>query len=71
MTLIPVLRRLSQADVYEFGASLVHKASARTAKVTQRNLALKNQKQNKNKQTKNTYTLCVCVIHFSLMSVIL
>ena len=44
MLLIPALGRQRQADLYEFEASLVYRASSRTARsVTQRNPALKKE----------------------------
>jgi hypothetical protein len=36
ITLIPVLERQRQADLYEFEASLAHRASSRTARSTER-----------------------------------
>jgi hypothetical protein len=52
MPLIPALGRQRQR-ISEFKASLVYRVSPRTAKATQRNPILKNQKTNKpiNKQT--------------------
>ena len=48
-SLIPILRRQRQADLYEFEASLVYRVSSRTgSKVTQKSSVLKNQ----NKQIK-------------------
>ena len=45
MPLIPALRRQIQADLYEFKASLLYKASSRTARaVTQRNPVSKQNK---------------------------
>jgi hypothetical protein len=38
--------------ISEFEASLVYKVSSRTARATQRNLVLKNQKNKKKKQKK-------------------
>ena len=46
MPLIPALRRQKQADLCEFEASLVYRASSRTVKTdTQRNPVSKNQKK--------------------------
>jgi len=45
MPLVPVLRSKRQADLHEFKASLVCRMSSRTARATQRNPVLKNQKQ--------------------------
>ena len=42
MPLIPALRRQRQVDFCEFKASLVYRASFKTAKSAQRNLVLKN-----------------------------
>ena len=43
MPLVPALGRQRQADLYEFNASLVYRASSRRAKaVTQRSPILKN-----------------------------
>jgi hypothetical protein len=45
--------------IFEFEASLVYRVSSRTARATQRNPVLKNQRKNKNKnkkQTNNTTT---------------
>ena len=52
--LIPALRRQRQADLCEFKASLVYRASSRTgSKAIQRNPVSKNKKQKQtNKQTK-------------------
>ena len=52
MPLIPASGRQRQADLSEFKASLVNRASSRTARVvTQRNPVLKNKtKQNKTKK---------------------
>ena len=48
-TLIPALRRQSQADFREFKASMVYRVNSRTAKATERP-CLKNKKiQNKTK----------------------
>jgi hypothetical protein len=46
MLLIPALRRQrqKQVDLCEFETSLVYRGSSRTAKATQRNPVLKNQK---------------------------
>ena len=41
MLLIPALGRQRQAELYEFKASLVYRASFRTTKATQRNPVLK------------------------------
>jgi hypothetical protein len=49
MPLIPALRRQGQEDLCEFKASLVYRASTRTAGATQRTPALEKQT---NKQTK-------------------
>jgi len=38
MALIPALGRQRQADLCEFGASLVYRESSRTARATQKNL---------------------------------
>ena len=43
-------RRQRQVDVCEFQASLVYRASSRTAKTTQRNPVSKNQKQQTNEE---------------------
>ena len=37
MPLIPALGRQSQADLYEFEASLIYRVSSKTARDTQRN----------------------------------
>ncbi|MGU7584773.1 hypothetical protein ACV24V_14795 [Enterococcus faecalis] len=51
--LIPALGRQRQADLCEFEASLVSRASARIgSKATQRNPVLKNQKKKKKKKKK-------------------
>ena len=47
MSLILAPRRQRQADLYEFQASLVYRASSRTAKAIQRNSVLKNKKMKK------------------------
>jgi hypothetical protein len=49
---VPELGRQRQAEIWEFEASLVYKASFRKAKATQRNTVLKNKtrKQSKTKQ---------------------
>ena len=52
---IPVIPSTQEADLYEFKASLIYRASFRIAKVTQRNLVLKNKtnkKQTNKKQRK-------------------
>ena len=49
MTLIPALRRQRQAHLCEFKASLLYRASTRTARATLRNPVSKT-KQNKNKK---------------------
>jgi hypothetical protein len=43
-------------QISEFKASLVYRVSSRTARVTQRNLALKNKNKNKNKTKQNKTT---------------
>jgi hypothetical protein len=45
--LIPALGRQRQAWISEFEASLVYRVSSRTARATQRNSVLKNQKKKK------------------------
>jgi hypothetical protein len=50
MLLVPALGRQRQADIYEFGASMVYKVSSRTAKATQRNSISKI--KNKNQMNK-------------------
>jgi hypothetical protein len=45
MTLTLVPERQRQVDLCEFKASLIYRASSRTARVTQRNPVLKNKKQ--------------------------
>jgi hypothetical protein len=48
MPLIPLLRRQSPADLWEFEASLVYRVSCRTAKaVTQKNLVSEKKKLKK------------------------
>ena len=48
MPLIPALERQKQVDIYEFKASLVYRASSRTARaVTQRNPVSKNKTKQK------------------------
>ena len=42
MLLIPALKRQNQVDIHEFKASLVYRASSRTARATQRNPVSKN-----------------------------
>jgi hypothetical protein len=56
MPLIPVLRGQRQAylPIFKFKASLVYRASSRTARATQRNTVLKNQNQ-PTKQTNKKY----------------
>lgn len=58
MPFILVLGRLKHVDLFEFEASLIFRASSRTAKATQRNPILKNQKHPpkipKNKTNKQT-----------------
>ena len=44
-SLIPALRGQRQEDLYEFEASLVYRVSPRTARATQRNPVLKNQRK--------------------------
>ena len=52
-TLIPALRRQGQADLCEFEASLVYRASSWIgSKATQKNPVSKNKKQNKKEQSK-------------------
>ena len=56
--LSPALGSQRQADLCEFKASLVYRMSSRTARATQRNPVLKNQKKflnlkKKNKKIKN------------------
>ena len=41
MPLIPVFRRQRQADLWEFEANLIYRASSRTASDTQKNPVLK------------------------------
>jgi len=45
--LIPALRRQRQVELCEFEASLLYKASSRTARATQTDPVLKNQKSKK------------------------
>ena len=52
MPLIPALGRQRQVDLSELEASLVYKASSRTARATHRNRVSENRKQNKTKQKK-------------------
>ena len=52
MPLIPALGRQRQADVCEYEASLVYRASSRTIKATLRNPVMKNQNQTKQKHKK-------------------
>lgn len=53
------LRRLKQADLYEFKVSLLTRASFRTARAsTQKNPVLKN----KQKTTTTTITLSNCIM---------
>jgi hypothetical protein len=42
---MPALRKPKQADLCEFKASLIYRASSRTARATQRNTVLKNIKK--------------------------
>jgi hypothetical protein len=53
MLLIPAFGRQKQADICEFEASLIYRASSGTARATQRNHVLKNKQTNKqtNKMT--------------------
>ena len=50
MPLISAFRRQRQADLCEFEASLVYRASSRTARDTQRNPASKKRKRNKERK---------------------
>jgi hypothetical protein len=50
--LIPALRRQRQADICEFKASLLYKASSSTGKATQRNLVLKKIEREKRREEK-------------------
>ena len=53
MALILASRRQRQADLYEFEASLIYRASSRTDfKATQRNSVLKQQTDNNNNNNK-------------------
>jgi hypothetical protein len=45
MPLIPAFRRQRQVDLCEFKASLVYRASSRTARATQRNPVSKKKKK--------------------------
>ena len=49
--LIPEFRRQRQVNLCELEASLVYRASSRTARATQRNLVLQSNKQTKGKKT--------------------
>ena len=54
--MIPALGRQKQADLCEFEASLVYKASSRTARAIQRNPVLENKtKQNKTQTNKKEH----------------
>ena len=48
MSLIPALGRQRQADFCEFEASLVYRASSKTARATQRNPVPKHKQNKKN-----------------------
>jgi hypothetical protein len=51
----PSIRRQRQEDLHEFEASLVYRASSRTARATQINFVMKSQKtKQKQKQTNKT-----------------
>ena len=47
MSLIPVLGRQRQEDLYEFKACLIYTMSSRTARAMQRNPVLKKKKKEK------------------------
>ena len=47
MSLTPALRRLRQADLCKFRASLVYRVSSRSARVTQRNPVLRGGEEKK------------------------
>ena len=50
MPLFPALRRQRQVDLFEFEASLVYRASSRTARTTQRHPVSKNKQKRKRKK---------------------
>ena len=56
MPIIPALGRQRQADLYDFKASLVYRASSRTARDTQRNPVSNKTKQKKEGQTEKKQT---------------
>jgi len=51
MSLIPALGKQRQADLWEFEACPIYKASSRTARAIQRNTVSKNQTNQPNKHT--------------------
>jgi hypothetical protein len=51
MPLVPALGRQRQVDLYKFEAKQVYRASSRTARTTQRNPVLKNEKFFKRKES--------------------
>lgn len=53
MSLVPVLGRHRQVNLYECEASLIYRARSRTAKTTQRNPFLKKKKRKKRKERKS------------------
>lgn len=67
MPFITALRRQSQADFYEFEASLDYQVSSRTTKATHNNPVLKNQNQQQQKKLEifksqeNVFKFLICI----------